>query len=314
MVSITIESRRRGGGRNLINNNDHDGFVYVSDENVEHLRELVKALVTGGHLTYPQIANVAGVNKQGLQNFAYGKTKRPKDEFLGNLFNNVRRVKHFEFDDVNIDALADKIIRGAREEQPPAFMFMNTLLEISEDELVKCADLLAGDYACFRHGMNSEVYKTHLKIHEYDESHKIVKFNLTHYMSNGQPNIGVGYVLPDGNGAFLIGKILEPKGLLTLNIDDIRPADSKLQKKPGAKIPKPDEMNGVFMQSVKERSAFSSRVLIRRIPPLGDSDPKDIFGMKMYEDIVRDELGQDGALKISNKCGESGLLKVFKVR
>jgi|GEM_PF-2694294 len=273
-------------------------FSYIPDDKIELIRELINKLVGGKHLQYAEIAQATGTDIQALKNFAYGKTKKPRRDFLTKVYNNTRKLKMYRLG-TEIDNLVNEILKGKISDEHPLFVFLSDALGVSSDEFAECASKIEGEYACYRHGSgSSEIFKTHLQIHPYDEAHKTPRFSLTHYMVNGQPNRAVGIVVPHGQGLYLLGKVVSPRGFVTISIDN---AEGTF-------------LNGMLTLSMADRTTFSTRILIKKVPPVPKNARAKTFGIKILDDELRKELGPNGEDYLSNHCTSDGLLRNFKIR
>jgi len=249
-------------------------------------------------MRYTDIAQATNTDIQALKNFSYGRAKRPRGKFLPNIYNSVRKLKMYRLGD-EIEKMVDEILKEQQDEEHPFFAFLNSALGIDSDEFMNCASTFAGDYICYRHaGSNSEIYKTHLKIHAYEESRKTPRYTLTHYQYHGQPKRVAGIVIPHGQGFFLLGKMIAYKGLVTVSVDGIEK----------------NFLHGILTSSRVDKSTFSTRILIKKVDPIPKGRHAKIFGIKILDDKMKAEIGENGLDYLTNYCAENGLLRTFRLR
>ncbi len=136
---------------------DRDVGAMLSGEDVERLREAIGWIRRERGLKLKDIALGSDAAEHTVRNFAYGKSIRPDNAFLGKLYRFI--AEHVELlpDDVLGDSKAARP-RG-REEfigRLARFDLVRMELPITEDDLKRVFDRYSGYYLCFRQSYRSD--------------------------------------------------------------------------------------------------------------------------------------------------------------
>ena len=130
---------------------DRDVGAMLSGEDVERLREAIGWIRRERGLRLKDIAIGSDAAEHTVRNFAYGKSIRPDNAFLGKLY---------KFIADHVELLPDDFLGDSKEGRPRGrdetigrlgrFDLVRLELPITEDDLMRVFDRYSGYYLCFR--------------------------------------------------------------------------------------------------------------------------------------------------------------------
>ncbi len=290
---------------------DRDVGATLSGEDIERLREAVGWIRRERGLRLKDIALGCDAAEHTVRNFAYGKSIRPDNAFLGKLYKYIAEC---------VELLPDDFIANGKASRPRGrdeaigrlgrFDLVRMELPITEDDLMRMFDRYSGYYLCFRQSYRpAKVSVSWLHILPLNPNLDIAKDGLpmprfTLFIEHPDP------VDPEAGRSYIIGGYAYRRNghiyLLGQNDGELK---SFTFKEPSHR--RFTYIKGLsLMTSAEDSEPFASRVVCqylgRKAAREDWSDKIGVFPVEMFHDlfenadIIKRAIGDGGVLTSNN--------------